>query len=196
MRTRVFGEDIYKYLVFLFFLNIGRCRTCKGSVFGSNFVASDVSWDVFFIYTALGEDTLNPASACACLNACFSPCASGVVHVCNGQDCFEGTLDERAPKCGNSASESQFPWRPKKLPACLRNAQATSGGVPFTGCAMHSRGLLNCSECKRPKSHAIEFASAQRTTRTLWLVLPVSHWARVYFIHSFLMDWNRRLPTR
>lgn len=95
-----YWRRLYKYLVFLFFLNIGRCRTCKGSVFGSNFVASDVSWDVFFffIYIRLWEKTLwIQASACACLNACFSPCASGVVHVCNGQDCFEGTLDERHP---------------------------------------------------------------------------------------------------
>lgn len=119
-----------------------------------------------FFYPALGEDTLNPASACACLNACFSPCVSWVAYVCNGQECLEGTLDERHPSAEIRRVKVSFRGV-EKLPACLRNAQATSGGVPFTGCAMHSHGILNCSECKRPKWHAIEFASAQRTTRTL-----------------------------
>lgn len=133
------------------------------------------------LFCGFGSTTLLP---CVCI--CFSRCARRVVHVCDGQERFQGKLDERHRSAEIRRVKVSFRGAEKAAGVFTQHA-ATSGGASFTGCATHSHSILpNCSACKKnkkkngPESHAVEFASTQHTTRTLW------HALSLFFAYLFL----------
>lgn len=149
-------------------------------MFGSNFEASDVSRDALFRLWELTH--FYPASACACLIACFSRCVRRVVYVCGGQECFQGKLDERHRSAEIRRVKVSFRGA-EKLPACLRNARRLLAGfLSQVAPRSHTPSFQTARHANGPKSHAIEFASKQHTNRTLWHVLPVYHWALIYLL--------------
>lgn len=136
------------------------------------------------LFCGFGSTHFYPVSACACWIACFSRCVKRVGFVCDGQERCKRMLDERHR--GAKIRRVKVSFRgAEKLPACLRNARRLLAGfLSQVAPCTHTASFQTARHANGPKSHAVEFASTQHTTRRLWHVLPVYHWA--YIIYLFV----------